>query len=308
MACVLLATALLLTGCTGGDSSGDGAARAETKSKSRDGAPRGSGKATPARAAASHIIRTASLSVRVKDVPEALDRARRTTEAAGGYVGKENTTRDKEGRERTRVVLRVPVKKYGKVLDGLEGAGRLLDREVRARDVTEQVVDVESRIRTQRASVARVRELMDDATEIGDVVKLESELGSRQADLESLLSRRDSLKDRTDLATITLSLSASPSGGDDGDDGPGFADALGGGWDAFVTMLRWVAMALGALLPFAGAAALLLALWLRVVRPRLTRRPAAGDGADRGASGDDDAPAASGDDAGPGSSVTAARG
>ncbi|MFG3252730.1 DUF4349 domain-containing protein [Streptomyces sp. NPDC048172] len=277
VACVLLVPALLLTGCTGGDGSGDGgsrAAEARTKAKTRDGAP--GGKTAPARAAANHVIRTASLTVRVTDVPKALDRARRTTEAAGGYIGKESTTRDKEGRERTRVVLRVPVAKYGKVLDGLEGTGRLLDRHAQARDVTEQVVDAESRVKSQRASVARVRALMDDATKLGDVVKLEGELSSRQADLESLLARRDALKDRTDFATITLSLSGSSAAGGDGDDGPGFADALAGGWDAFVTMLRWVAMALGALLPFAAAAGLLLALWLRVVRPRLTR-PVGGD-------------------------------
>ncbi|MGX1225150.1 hypothetical protein RKD42_006409 [Streptomyces ambofaciens] len=49
-------------------------------------------------------------------------------------------------------------------------------------------------------------------------------------------------------------------------------DALAGGWDAFVAMLRWVAVVLGAVLPFAAVAALLALLWLRVVRPRLPRR------------------------------------
>jgi hypothetical protein len=38
-------------------------------------------------------------------------------------------------------------------------------------------------------------------------------------------------------------------------------------------MLRWVAMVFGAVLPFAAVAALLVLLWLRVVRPRLPRRP-----------------------------------
>ena len=66
---------------------------------------------------------------------------------------------------------------------------------------------MESRIKTQRASVARIRELMDQATKLSDVVTLEGELSSRQADLESLLAQQTSLKDRTSLATITLSLS-----------------------------------------------------------------------------------------------------
>ena len=99
--------------------------------------------------------------------------------------------------------------------------------------------------------MARVRELMDQATKLSDVVTLEGELSTRQADLESLLAQQASLKDRTSLATITLSLSETPVKKADKDDDPGFADALAGGWDAFVTMLRWIVVALGAVLPFA---------------------------------------------------------
>ncbi|BFO16502.1 hypothetical protein SHKM778_28900 [Streptomyces sp. KM77-8] len=172
------------------------------------------------------------------------------------------------------MVLRVPVEKYEEVLTELEGTGRLLEREAKARDVTDQVVDVESRITTQRASVARIRELMDRATRLSDVVTLEGELSSRQADLESLLAQQASLKDRTSLATITLTLTETPvkkAAKDDSD--PGFTDALAGGWNAFLTMLRWLAVAIGAVLPFAAVAALLLLLWLKAVRPRLPRRP-----------------------------------
>ncbi|MCG8965031.1 MULTISPECIES: DUF4349 domain-containing protein [Streptomyces] len=282
-AAVLLAASLALTGCSADGSADSGsasdakAAAPASEAQGAAGADADRSKATaPPKAAASHIIRTASLTVQVKDVPKALDGARAAAENAGGYVGDETTNRDEEGHERTRLVLRVPVDAYQDVLSELEGAGKLLERDAKAEDVTDQVVDVQSRIASQRASVARVRELMDRATKLSDVVTLEGELSSRQAELESLLARQASLKDRTSLATITLSLSETPVKKEVAeDDDPGFTDALAGGWDAFVTMLRWVAMVFGAVLPFAAVAALLVLLWLRVVRPRLPRRPAA---------------------------------
>ncbi|MFC3349475.1 DUF4349 domain-containing protein [Streptomyces echinoruber] len=212
--------------------------------------------------------------MQVEDVPKALRAARAAAEDAGGYVGNETTTRDEEGHERTELVLRVPTERYDAVLTGLAGSGKLIERTAKAQDVTDQVVDVDSRIKSQRASVARVRALMDRATKIGDVVELEGELSRREADLESLLAQQASLKDRTSLATITLSLSETPGARSSGDDEPSFADALAGGWHAFLTMLRWIALVLGAVLPFAALAALLAALWVRVVRPRLPRRPA----------------------------------
>ncbi|MGW1749170.1 DUF4349 domain-containing protein [Streptomyces sp. NPDC002092] len=283
LAALLLAAALALTGCSGsnsdsgGSSTADKAARSDGKAAAPGGERNASGagatKRTP-KLTASSIIRTASLTVQVKDVPKALDEARTATENAGGYVGDETTGRDEKGRERTRVVLRVPVGKYDEVLAGLQGAGKLLDRTAKAEDVTDQVVDVDSRIKSQRASVARVRELMDRAGKLSDVVELEGELSNREADLEALLAQQASLKDRTSLATITLSLSETPVKAAAKDERPGFLDALAGGWGAFLTMLRWLAVAFGAVLPFAAVAALIALVWLRLVRPRLPHRPA----------------------------------
>lgn len=295
---LLLAAALALAGCSGAssDSGGsddkaalsqadaradagagakEGAAREGAPGSSADGSAGGSAATAPPAArstATSHIIRTASLTVRVKDAPTALAEARTTTENAGGYVGDETTRQDEEGHKLTRVVLRVPAEKYDKVLADLEGSGKLVARSAKAEDVTDQVVDVESRIKTQRASVVRIRELMDQATRLSDVVTLEGELSTRQADLEALLARQASLKDRTSLATITLTLSETEVKQSAEDDDPGFLDALAGGWDAFVTMLRWLAVAIGAALPFAALAALLALLWLKAVRPRLSPR------------------------------------
>ncbi|MBZ3904592.1 DUF4349 domain-containing protein [Streptomyces griseiscabiei] len=290
LAALLLAAALALTGCSGG---GDDAASlssgAEAQSKADAGAVRqqegaaaedtSDGKAAdvPPSIASSHIIRTATLTVRVKDVPKALGEARTAVENAGGYVGDESTTRDGKDRERTRVVLRVPAEEYEEVLSALEGTGELIERKTKAQDVTDQVVDVESRIKTQQASVARIRELMNRATKLGDVVTLEGELSTRQADLEALLAQQKSLKDRTSLATITLSLSETAvKKADKKDEEPGFMDALAGGWNAFVAVFRWLAMALAAILPFALLTALALLVWFRVTRTRAPRPAAVG--------------------------------
>ncbi|MYT38610.1 DUF4349 domain-containing protein [Streptomyces sp. SID8356] len=222
-----------------------------------------------------HVIRTTELSVEVESAPKAAAAARSTVEASGGLVATETTERIDDRHETSHLVLRVPQDRYQEVLGRLAGSGKVLSRSSNAKDVTDQVVDVESRIATQRASVARVRELMEKAEKLSDVVTLEGELSSRQADLESLLAQQASLKDRTSLATVTLDLTEPDAPRTSGkDDDPGFLDALGGGWDAFVTMFRWIAVALGASAPFLVTAALALVVW-RTVRARRTARTAA---------------------------------
>ncbi|MEU0914345.1 DUF4349 domain-containing protein [Streptomyces althioticus] len=298
LAGVLLAAALAVTGCSasgdeGASKAGGGQGVAADEKGAVDAAPESGKQGAPGgtadrsapsapRLATEHIIRTASLTVRVKDVPTALDEARTATTNAGGYVGDESTRRDAVGHERTRVVLRVPVDAYDKVLAALEGTGTLVERNANAEDVTDQVVDVESRVRSQRASVARIRELMDRATRLSDVVTLEGELSTRQADLESLLAQQAALKDRTSLATITLTLPETPVKEAKEDEEPGFLDALTGGWDVFLTLLRWLLLALGAVLPFAAVAALVVLVWSKLISPRMARRPRPGPAADGG--------------------------
>ncbi|MFJ2295162.1 DUF4349 domain-containing protein [Streptomyces sp. NPDC087894] len=280
-----LLVVLLATGACGGasDSGGEGfRSAADSKAGPAPGAGAGEAAPKPAAGASSapdpgsavavHVIRTATLAIEVRSVPKAVAAARSTAEGAGGLVADETTERVDDTHDMSRLVLRVPQARYDEVLRGLTGSGKLLSRTSNAKDVTGQVVDVESRIATQRASVARVRDLMDKAEKLTDVVTLEGELSSRQADLESLLAQQASLKDRTTLATVTLELSE-PEGRGDGseEEGTGFLDALRGGWDAFVTMLRWIAVAIGATAPFLAAAALLVLLW-RLLRGRLPRR------------------------------------
>ena len=292
LATTLLVLALGATGCgAAGESAGKSAVSQERADSAQredgaaaDGAKQRTGDPTVAKApkhVVTHVIRTASLTVRVKSVPEAAEDARSTAERAGGYVGDETTDRDPQGHERSRLVLRVPQDAYEQTLDDLAGSGTLLRRKVDAKDVTDQVVDVESRIRSQKASVQRVRELMDRATELDDVVLLEGELNSRQTELEALQAQQASLKERTGMATITLLLSETAVVQDDGE--PSFADALAGGWEAFLTTMRWVAVVFGAILPFVAAGGVLYLLW-RVVRDRLLRRRPRGrtDGASGG--------------------------
>ncbi|MGW6709116.1 DUF4349 domain-containing protein [Streptomyces sp. NPDC054956] len=276
MAALSLTGALALAGCAaGGD---DKAARAdaaaplerEAAGQGPAAAPAASGAGAPSsekgQAQApvrTQIIRTATLSVETADAQKATAGARTAAENAGGYVGNESTKRASDGAMTSTVTLRVPGDRFDGVLAAMEGSGKLLDRKVEAQDVTQKVADVDSRVKSQQASVARVREMMEKASGLGEVVTLEAELSRRQSDLESLLAQQTALKDQTSLGTITLTFSepAKPEEkkAEKKKAGPGFLDALAGGWHAFAKLLQALSMALAAASPFLLTGAALLA-------------------------------------------------
>ncbi|MFC7218393.1 DUF4349 domain-containing protein [Streptomyces polyrhachis] len=282
---LLLAAALTVTGCGGSDSgSNKGASSTDQQDAAQDGA-----KSAPLEASAKDdaqreaqggrlkltptaLIRTAQITVSAKDVAAAVEDARTTAETAGGYVGHESTSSD-EGDEHAALTLRIPAAAYDETLEEAAGLGdRLLSREVKVEDVTEQVVDVDSRVKSAKASVVRTRALMDKATALTDIVTLENELSTRQANVEALLAQQTSLKDRTSMGTIKLTVYA-PDKAPETKDDPTVLSALKGGWTAFTTTLLWIAMILAATLPFAALAALLYAVARRFVRPRRNSPP-----------------------------------
>ncbi len=67
-------------------------------------------------------------------------------------------------------------------------------------------MDVEARLESQRASLDRLLQLVGTAADLEDVIYLENEIARRQADLDGLAARLQSLAEQTDLATIALTL------------------------------------------------------------------------------------------------------
>ena len=150
------------------------------------------------------IIYTASIAVEVNDVAEATRQASRIMQRFGGLLFGQETTGGTE--PRTVLVFRVLPEDFSQALDALGSIGTVRNQQVSADDVTERVVDLESRINTAEASVERLRGLLENATNINDIADLENQLLARETNLETLRGQLRTIEDRVDLATITLTI------------------------------------------------------------------------------------------------------
>ena len=201
------------------------------------------------------IVRTASLTMRVRDVLETSAKASTLAEGLGGFVAGEKTqaSPDEPSKSEAVVVLRVPADRLPALLTQLHGLGTLVSEDQSADDVTGQVIDVAARISAQRASVARIRALLAKATTLGQVVQVEGELTTRQAALESLEGQAAALADQTTLATATVTIVGPKAVVTVTKPAPaptGFAAGLSKGWHAFSVAGTWLLTTLGVLLPF----------------------------------------------------------
>ena len=270
----LLVAALMLGACGADDGDDDTTnasnGRAEGKvaedadGSEADSAGGGEGNLAPAARvdpAPRQVIHHVDVTVAVDDVARAAQRAATLARTSGGFVADEST----DGDESATLTLRVPSEGHTEVVGQLEQLGDVRERHRSAEDVTEDVVDVEARIASQRRSIDRIRVLLDQASDIDDVVRIESELAQREAELDSLLQRQEELSGLTALATVTVTFVST---GEDKAD-LGFLTGLRGGWDAFVEAAKVATAIIGAILPFAIAASVIgLPFWIGLRRHR----------------------------------------
>jgi hypothetical protein len=224
------------------------------------------------------IIYTGSITLQVDDVPAAAATITGLATGVGGFVGGDQRQLDSDHSTAT-LTLRVPADTFTSTLDAVGRQGHERSRSVSTQDVTSTVIDLDSRIKTQQASVDRMRDLLAKAQSISDVATVEAELTKREADLESMLAQQRNLSDLTALSTITVNLLGKDAAPPPPPKPPatGFIGGLQKGWHAFVAVVDGLLVVLGALLPFIivlGVPAFVLLRWHR--RRRTPAVPAAG--------------------------------
>jgi hypothetical protein len=231
------------------------------------------------------IIATATMSLRSDDVASTVSTLQSIASSVGGYVSGQNLSADPDNESKTRadMTLRVPTDKLDAVIDRVKNEGDVVSVTMDTQDVTRQVIDVNSRVDSARASVERIRTLLSQANTLGEVVRIESELSQREADLESLLAEQRQLSDQTAMATLTVTVLGPQAVTPAPDDTTGFVPGLQRGWDALVDVVVVALTTIGLLLPFLVIVALvvgpLTAAWYRRRRRQL-QPPASGASAE----------------------------
>ena len=132
-----------------------------------------------------------------------------------------------------------------------------------ASDVTQQRQDLDARIDALTASVDRLQQLLSTATGITDLIAIESELTTRQAELDSLTQQRDFLVDQVDFSTVTVGLVTEAVAPDPRPDD--FWSGVLAGWAALTAFASWLGVAFGVMLPWLVALLVVAAIAALVI-------------------------------------------
>ena len=153
------------------------------------------------------IIHQASLSVNVKELDKAQSNIEKKVDQYGGYIVESNVYQEDDQTSSGRMIVRIPEKNFEKFLLDAEGvAAEVLERNVTGQDVTEQYVDLESRVKSKRAVEERLLDFMSKAQKTEDLLKISADLSEVQEEIEVMVGKMKYLENQTSFSTIELSM------------------------------------------------------------------------------------------------------
>ncbi len=152
------------------------------------------------------VIYTGTMDLQVDDLQASIDQANGVVTGLGGHV--ESSQQSNSGdRASASVTYRIPAERWNDALDALRLVGqKLVSLTTNSSDVTAQVIDLNARIANLQASETALQEIMQQATTISDVLKVQDQLTAVRGDIESMTAQRDHLSNQAAMATLTVNF------------------------------------------------------------------------------------------------------
>ena len=157
------------------------------------------------------IIRNADLTIEVGVPAEVQRKIASVAELLGGFVvtseSKQRQTGDGKEELEVNLVVRMPATQFGVALNQIRNAGsRVIQEKITGQDVTEEFIDLEARVRTQKALESQFLEIMKQAHRVVDALEVQRQIADVRTEIEKLEGRKRFLENRASLSTITVSL------------------------------------------------------------------------------------------------------
>lgn len=158
-----------------------------------------------------------------------------------GYYAKENLN-NASWETAYKLIIRVPSSNFEKLIAEIEqGNGEIKYKEIDARDVTDQFVDLETRLENKRNYLKRYTALLNQAKTIKEILEIEEKIRRLEEEVESTTGRLKYLNNQVSFSTLELELTKERNYDYQSQKRTGFfkrtAQAFSKGWFGFVDFL-----------------------------------------------------------------------
>jgi len=155
------------------------------------------------------IIKNGSLELLVKKVEETAKSISQIAIRFDGFVSSSNIYEVSQDNKAGYVTIRMPIINFDLVIEELKELAIKVEKEsIDARDVTEEFIDLEARLKNLEAQENQYLEIMKRAIKIEEILSVTDRLSNVRSQIERIEGQLKYLTDKIDMATISIKLTS----------------------------------------------------------------------------------------------------
>ncbi len=221
------------------------------------------------------LIRNVSLSLETTDLDDLMGSIQSKMKAVDGYIETSDIQNasyyDNVRKRSASLTIRIPADKLDSFLEVVEGKANVISKNENVQDVTLDYVDMEAHKKTLQAESDRVLELMQQTTDIDEMIVLENRLSELRYQIESMESQLRTYDNRVNYSTVYVNISEVVELTEVEEPAPdtfwnristGFSESLKGVGDGLTNFVVWLITAL----PYLVIWALIIFIIVMIVR------------------------------------------
>ncbi|MEG1061678.1 MAG: DUF4349 domain-containing protein [Oscillospiraceae bacterium] len=158
------------------------------------------------------VIYRATLEIEALDFDKSYASIISSVNELGGYVSNEYSyggfkyDGNHYDSRHCELTIRVPSDKYSRFLTMGSTFGNVTSTSSSSEDITSQYIDTEARLNSLKAQEARILEMLDQATTIDDLIRLEEHLSNVRYQIESYTTELNTYENLVSFCTVTIRL------------------------------------------------------------------------------------------------------
>jgi len=154
------------------------------------------------------IIKNGNITAKVDSAEETANKISDIADRFEGFVQSSNIYESSTGAKSGTVIIRIPVDGFEAAFSEIKTLATVVVSEsVSGQDVTEQYVDLQSRLKNKKAEEAQYLDILNQAYTVEDILMVTERLSWVRQEIEQLQGRLNYLENMTDMSTISTYIS-----------------------------------------------------------------------------------------------------
>ncbi|MCM3454494.1 DUF4349 domain-containing protein [Heyndrickxia oleronia] len=153
------------------------------------------------------VIYNATLDMEVKKITQVQEQITQMVKQLGGYIVEQNMSQNTEERKDSSLTIRIPQEQFHSFLNKVKKLGVKTEHQnISGQDVTEEYVDLTSRLKAKQLVEKRLTTFMNEAKDTKTLLEISNELAKVQEEIETIQGQMKYLENQTSLSTVTINL------------------------------------------------------------------------------------------------------